>query len=145
MSGTGEAPDRVLPVVGGFTLLELLVIIGILALVSGILFPSLDRALQRQTFADTCARIELALRSARAAAIRGGVPVRVAASADRHRMAYAATVVLLPETSVVDLPEHRIAFFADGSAVGGEIRVADRGAVRRWAVHDATGTIERLQ
>ena len=145
MSAAGNRGQRPWHIDSGFTLLEMLVIVAILSLVTGIIFPSLDRAMRRQDFANSCARLELALRTARAVAIRSDVPVRFKVSADGHGFSYGAVSERLPDTTKLTGPDRDIAFFADGSAMGGTIAIADRGLMRRWSVRPSTGAIGRVR
>jgi general secretion pathway protein H len=145
MSETGEAPGGCETHAAGFTLIEMLVILAIVALISGILFPSVERALQRQDFAAAKLRVEGALRAARAAAIRGGDTVRFDATRDRRTLRYAGAVERLPDSAAITVSGEGIAFFPDGSTTGGEVVLANRSQTVRWAVRSATGAIERRQ
>ena len=143
MSGIGKTPGGDDIRDAGFTLIEMLVILAIVALISGILFPSVERALQRQDFAAAKMRVEGALRAARAAAIRGGDAVRLDATRDRRALRYASTFDRLPDTATVNVSDKGIAFFPDGSTSGGEVVLADGSRTVRWVIRSATGAIER--
>ncbi|WP_158299015.1 pilus assembly FimT family protein [Sphingomonas psychrotolerans] len=129
----------------GFTLVELLVILAILSLMAGIVFPSVEKAMRRQSFVDSARRVELGLRSARAAAVGGGMAVRFVAARDGHGFRYAGREDRLPETATIALPDRGIQFFADGSAIGGPVEVSDGRFSQRLFVDDALGLIERAR
>lgn len=141
---TGEAPDEC-ETQAGFTLIEMLVILAIIALISGIMFPSVERALQRQELVAAKLSVEGALRATRAAAIRGGGTVRFDTTPDRRAIRYAGTVEELPKSATITVSDRGIAFFPDGSTSGGEVILLDRSGVVRWAVRSTTGAIERRQ
>ena len=121
----------------GFTLLELMAVIGILALAVAIVAPSLNRA--RLSLAVRSAAYEVAagLRSARAAAQAGNRDQIVTIDLARHR--YWAEGVVAPRTFPVNVavelavPESerlgaaagRVRFFPDGSASGAKIVLND--------------------
>jgi general secretion pathway protein H len=122
----------------GFTLLELIVVLGILALVLAIVAPSLNRA--RLGIAVKSAAYELAanLRSTRAAALAGNLERALTIEFSR-RQYWAEGVVAprqLPRAVAVDLavPESerlganaaRVRFFPDGSASGAGFVLMDR-------------------
>lgn len=128
----------------GFTLLEMLVILAILALVTGIAFPALDKAMRRQAFAEATARVETMLREARARAIGEGAAVRLRAGPGGHALAAGMRVERLPDTAVVRLPSAGLAFFPDGSATGGRVDLVDGRLGAHWQVRAATAGIGRV-
>lgn len=130
---------------GGFTLLEMLVILAILSLIAGIAFPSVDKAMRRQAFVEAATRVEGLLHAARARSIATGRAARFAVSADRHGFGFGDTVDHLPDTVLATLPDGAILFFADGTATGGRVTVAGQGQERRWTIRAATGSIERTR
>lgn len=133
------------PHVRGFTLIEMLVVLAVLALVSGILYPALDKALRRQAFVSACADVDALLRRARAEAMRRGSPIRIAAASDRRGLVSPAGEARLPAGAGLAMPLRGLAFFPDGSALGGVVTVTDRGRARRWSVESPTGAILRSE
>lgn len=129
----------------GFTLFEVLVTLAIAALLAGIAFPAMDKAMRRQGFLDAATRFEVALYAARAQALRGGVTVRFAISADRSEFGYRGAVDRLPKDMLASAPGGAIAFFADGTASDGTLSVVSAGLSRGWRIGPATGAIERVR
>lgn len=127
----------------GFTLLEMLVILAVLALVGGIAFPSLDKAMRRQAFQADAVRIETVLRRARAAAIARGTAVRVRAGEGGRALAGEGAAERLAGEGRVTLPLAGVAFYADGSASGGAVTLRDGRLAARWQVAGATAGIAR--
>ena len=101
---------------GGFTLIEMLVVLGILALITNLGFPAVERIVDQQRFAAASRALYLSIVQARADAIRSGRTVEVStlavsASGDAH--AVVAT----------ELPPAGLRFYADGTSNGGTAQV----------------------
>lgn len=137
MSAAGRRRSR------GFTLVELLVVLAILALVSGIVFPAIETMAHSQAFLAASLRIDGALHACRSAALRSGTIVRFGATRDRHGFRAAGAVEQLPGNMVIAVPRGGIAFFSDGSAIGGSVTLADAARIRRWTIGAVNGAIER--
>jgi general secretion pathway protein H len=129
---------------GGFTLIEMLVVLAVLSLVLAILFPAVDKAMRGQAFAAAAYRVELGLRAARARAVGSGEPARFSAAADAHGFDAGADSERIPDTSVLSVPGSGVRFFPDGTANGGVVALRDGARERRWSVEGVTGRIERL-
>lgn len=142
MSATIDRVVRCGRVPCGFTLVEVLVILAILSLMAGIVFPSVEKALRRADFADAARRVELGLRSARATAIEQGQPVRFRIARDGHTFFIADRSEQLPDAIRLTSSDPEIVFFADGSASGGTIDMTEGALERRLAVRVALGLIE---
>jgi general secretion pathway protein H len=110
----------------GFTLLELLVVLTLVALLAGVALPRLQTMLT-PSFERTARRVALAVRDQRTQAILSGRLVSVSP---------AQMALLLPAgTQIVDAPpeESAILFFPNGTSTGGRIVLAARDG-RRAAV-----------
>lgn len=126
----------------GFTLIEMLVAMAIMALIAAIGFPAIERMLARQTFETTARGLEVALRAGRADAVRRDLPVPVAITPDRRGYRVGSRPpVALPEGAALTLPAGGITFFGDGSATGGEAALAIGAARRVLVVDAATGAV----
>ncbi|MGI9375008.1 MAG: pilus assembly FimT family protein [Tsuneonella suprasediminis] len=145
MSGAGDATVRPLRAQAGFTLIEALVVLAILALAAGVAFPSVEAAQHYQAFSDGATRFEAALRGARAQALRQGVSVHFTLSTDRRAFSTGDVRDSLPHGVVGSVPNGAITFYPDGTATGGEVAVGDQMRARRWRVRATTGLIERVQ
>lgn len=110
MSATGRSDER------GFSLVEALVVLGILGMIAAIGFPAMEKALARRQQTLAAGKTEGALHAARAEAIRTARPVRAEAG---------------------------IVFYPDGSASGGIIEVDPGDAAIRFSVNASTGAIAR--
>jgi Tfp pilus assembly protein FimT len=120
MSATG---DR------GFTLVETLVIVAIVALISGLSFPSIDHMIDGAAFTSARSGIAAAAGEARARAIREDRPVAFTLPAD------------LPRAARVDLAPSAIIWFADGTASGGAIALDFKSRHAALRIAPETGLI----
>lgn len=126
----------------GFTLLELLVVVGLMALVAGLAFPALFALSDAARFASATRLTELSLRQAHADAVRTGRAVRFAVD-DGGRALFVSHRPLspLPAPALAEAPADGILFFADGSASGGVVRLRDGARERRFRVSEDSGAI----
>lgn len=112
----------------GFTLIEMLVVIAILGLISGIAFPALERTIAQQRYRMAIGAVELALHDARATAVSKGTE----------------TSLILPplaEGIAIDMTQGDIRFYNDGSANGGSITITMGPRKARFMVDPVTGLI----
>lgn len=121
---------------GGFTLLELLVVIAVLALIVGITTPVLDGALSGAKLKAAARELAAALRYTRGLAVTqnkettvrvdvGERSYRISESQRRFQLPPAVELKVLGAES--ESPDDRIGgirFFPDGSSTGGTISVA---------------------
>lgn len=119
----------------GFTLLELLVVFGILALALAIVVPSLSRSHQHLALRGTAYELAAHLRSARVAAQSSNAEHAMTLDPAR-RLYWGAGVVnprplpigaevLVPDSERLDRSASRIRFLPDGSTSGAKIVLRD--------------------
>ena len=126
----------------GFTLIEMLVVLAIVALIAGLGFPMVEKAMQRQQFEADRSRLYLAVAQARADALSGGrvVPVTSLTSADGLGPLQPREDSL-PSGAVLSFPPQGLRFYPDGTSSGGVVRLEERGRVVEFAVSPDTGVI----
>lgn len=132
MSATGER---------GATLIEAMVALAILALVSAVTYPAMERGYGRLELRRATERLAADLRVARGMALKRGAPVVLALSADGTSYAVGPIQRASVAANVTFGGSPRVAFFPDGSASGGRIIVANRGREAQVAVDPATGAL----
>jgi general secretion pathway protein H len=120
MSATGRDPQA------GATLLEMLVVVAILALIAGLTFPNLPRALDGMTLARAGADLTANLRIARADAAQRGHAVSFEIAEDGRGYGWDEARVALPPPLRIESDSRSIDFFADGTSTGGEFKVLGR-------------------
>lgn len=122
MSATGKAKKT------GFTLIEMLVVLAVLGLITGIAFPAVERASAQQRYRLATSEVESALRNARATAV-----------ARDAETSFVPPPV--PEDIVVTTTRGGIRFYEDGSANGGSVAVAMGQRRSQFGVDAVTGLI----
>ena len=129
----------------GFTLIEMMVAIAIMALVAGIGFPALHRMLARDALVSARGTISLALAQARSAALAHDAAVRVGiADAGGGRTAVVATGLApapLPAGITVDWPRDGVVVYGDGTALGGTGAVRAAPFAAPFTISPATARI----
>lgn len=128
----------------GFTLIEVLVVLAILALIGGLIFPRIDRMLDGARFAAAQSMVAAAAQGARAQALRTNAPVVLQASGDGRALLVDGRVVAeLAAPAQVANSGAQARFFGDGSATPAtfaitagsrhaELRILSPGGVARW-------------
>lgn len=139
MSATGNAARPL--AAAGFTLVEVLVVLGITGLITGLGFPQLRNQMTTQEWRSSVSGTMALLRSARATAIRGDRPAVVSlAPGGRVLRLDGRDTVTLPASVRVALPGP-IRFAGDGSSNGGSVAVTGRRQTMRINVAPATGLL----
>jgi len=140
MSAIGDAPSDA---EAGFTLVEMLTTIGVAALVSALIFPSLAQTLDGMTLLRAQAGVGADLRAARARAILLGRPVLVTIDVNGGGYVLDGQPRALPDRIRV-AARGPIAFYPDGSSIGGRIDIAAGGRERSLSVNAVTGLIQLM-
>lgn len=135
MSATGDRADA------GFTLLEVLATLGIMVLITGLVFPNLLKPLERMPLAQARAALAANLRAARADAAASGHSVTLDVAEDGRSYGWAHASVDLPAGVTVTTGPRSVTFFADGSTSGGRWRMADRRRALDVAVDPDVGVV----
>ncbi len=129
------------PSSAGFTLLELLVTIGVMGLIAGIGFAAIDRAMAAQAFRTATLQIDRSVRTAHADAIRENRTIVVAPFVSRDPRAAVATASGPFATEIRIEQSAAIRFFSDGTSTGGTIRVSSGRRRFEIAIDPTTGVI----
>jgi len=98
----------------GFTLLETLVVIAIMALIAGIVAPNMAQALNVLTLHETARVLQADLRVARATAIRTGQKVDLTASNNGHEYDWIGGSRFLPSGVTLKM-SNPVVVYPDGS------------------------------
>jgi general secretion pathway protein H len=128
MLATGELRPRGAATTraNGFTLLELLVVLAVMALVAGLMFPRIDRMLDSARVASARSLTATAVRAARSEAVRTDSIVLIRASPDGRRLIGNERMITeLPNSVRVTGMQGQPGFYADGSASAGLFRLED--------------------
>ena len=130
----------------GFTLVELLVVLAILAIAFAIVTPSVTRAIGATGPASVTEELAVALREARSNSIVSTTPVRVTLEAGARRWKAGTREGTWPDGVAVELvpaPQggEAIVFYPDGTASGGRLFVGSGSSRRILAVDWLTGRV----
>ncbi len=130
---------------GGFTLLEMLVVLAITGLIAGLLYPQIEAA--RFAVQQRAAREQVAAgaEAARSMALRSGAPVALRSGEDGAVLLIGgARRITLDGSSQIHLilRPQTILFYPDGSTTGGEIMLGSGRDATRFEVQRAGGRLQ---
>ena len=136
---------------GGFTLLELLVVLVVMALAYGLVAPSLAALFDGPRLDDAARRLTGALREARGTAVAEGRTIRFQPLPDGHGWRFGSRIGNVDERVVLSWrgapaaggPDGApaILFFAAGGSGGGRLELATGTRRRLISVHWLTGRV----
>jgi general secretion pathway protein H len=136
----------------GFTLLETVCVMAIIAMLAAVLLPLLPRATSRPRLEAYAMETAALLNRDRTAAMRTRVPVSTQVDGRAIRSGSSPRIVRIPDDVSIDavLPQlcndtptrHAISFFATGMSCGGTITLSRLGAGYEVRVNWVTGGIE---
>jgi general secretion pathway protein H len=127
----------------GTTLLELLVVMGLLALLTTLTFPALERSLDLFEMRQTAGVLESNLRLVRSDAVRSGQAIAFTVSSDGKSYAWSeGEVRQMPNGTYVRTANgHAIEFYGDGTTSGGAVIASTEDRRIAVDVDAATGTV----
>jgi general secretion pathway protein H len=131
MSATGRRGEA------GATLIEMLVVIGILGMVTALVFPAWTAPVRRIQLYEARAALVANLRIARAQSVRSGEAVSLEPADDGRGYGWGGARRFLPGT--VALAGDPITFYADGSSSGGTLKLSGRERAVTVAIDPVTG------
>jgi general secretion pathway protein H len=133
MSATGRPGEA------GSTLVEMLVVVGILGLIAGLAYPAARGAVERSQLERARADLVSNLRLARASAAREGHEIRVDLAPDGAAYAWEQTAVTLPATVHAAGDPGVVKFYVDGTSSGGAWEVRAHARALGVSVDPVTG------
>ena len=138
----------------GFTLLEMVCVVAIIAMLAAVLLPSIPRGTSRQRLEAYAVEAASMLKSDRTAAMRRRIPIATQVDAGGRSLRSGATgrILRVPDDVAINavLPARcnerpalsTISFFANGMSCGGTIALSRLGTAYEIRVNWLTGGIE---
>ena len=130
----------------GMTLLEALVVMGLMALVATLAFPNIERTLGFLQLRETTGTLVANLRIARSDAVRSGqdVEFRVAPDGKSYGWSEGEARAVPGQVIVRALKGTTIVFYSDGTTSGGELEALADGRRISVEVDEATGAVSTM-
>jgi len=142
MSATGKPCPACLHD-SGFTLLEMMVTVAILALISGIAFPRLQILLARQTMTEARGAVAMAVARARGEAVRRDAPTRLTLASQGNALVMSGLATTpLPAGARLEWPRDGLLIYGDGSANGASGILRAGASASRFSIDPATARLE---
>ena len=126
----------------GATLIEMLVVLGILGLITALVFPAWTSPVRRVQLYEARAALVAHLRTARADSMRGDGSVTLELADDGRGYGWEQSRAALPSGVEIDGQPKAVTFFADGSSSGGALKVTDGRRSLTVEVDPASGLVE---
>ena len=156
MARTRTSPTGRCRTAGGFTLMELLVVLGVLGLVLALAVPSFSRALPALELRTDARNVASALREARALAIGRNQETTLTIDAEQRslRLGDGAPIRLSPHlgmslltagSETAETGTGGISFFPDGTSTGGRITLVLGERQRHVVVDWLAGTVSIVE
>jgi Tfp pilus assembly protein FimT len=124
----------------GVTLLEMLVVIGLMTLITMIAAPNFEQALTRMQLRETAGALQANLRVVRGDAIRSDQPIKFSLSSDGRSYSWSEGETRKLPGQIV-LKGHAILFYGDGTTTGGTLLASSEGREISVVVDKATGAV----
>jgi general secretion pathway protein H len=138
MSATGNKNQA------GFTLLEMLVVVGIMGLIAALVFPAWISPVRRAQIYEARAALAANLGLARAASVRGNQTVTLELADDGSGYFWESTGAHLPAPVSIEGQPRSVTFYADGSSTGGALTLKEKERAVTVTVDPATGLVRDL-
>ncbi|WP_428334844.1 pilus assembly FimT family protein [Novosphingobium sp.] len=131
MSATGER---------GFTLLEMMIAVAIMALITGLGWPAVGQLLSRTALAQARGTLTLTIARARNLALTRDAPVTVSLTAETPAQLVLSdgAAIALPRGVSIDWPAGGVVIYGDGSTAGATGLIHIGAAGSRYTVDPAT-------
>ena len=141
---------------GGFTLLEMLVVLSIIGVIAAVSLPLLDKPADAVQLESTAADLASAFRATRAAAILRRIETTLVIDVDKGRVRSSATTERVWPKNVtanikfaalrgIQPKEGAFRFFPDGSSTGGEVTLNLHRRQTKVCVDWLTGNVRQAQ
>jgi general secretion pathway protein H len=127
----------------GFTLLEILVVMGLMTLIATIVAPDFEHALNLMQLRETAGSLQANLRVIRGDAFRSDQPVQFTLSSDGSAYSWSEGEVRhVPGQVKLRMPKGQtIVFYGDGTSSGGAVLASSGGREISVVVDEATGAV----